>query len=744
MHVNAWGRVVGGFWMLALLLVGLPPSLQASETPYFQVISADAGKVERLPLLQTQADVQIAGTIAAVQLRQRFENRGQVPIEAVYVFPASIHAAVTGLSLRIGEREVRGVIREKQKAAAEYTAAKESGRNTALLEQQSEGIFRMRLANILPGDRIDVVLSYSELLLPREGVYEFFLPTTFASEGGHYDVRAQGQRSSAEAEVTDYSFALRAALSGPLPFARIDSPSHRLAVQRSDAQHAHLQFADEEVKASTRDFVLRFSYAGNEVASGLLLYPGADENFFLLTLQPPATVVPDQVPPREYLFVVDVSGSMHGAPLDLAKVVMRELLAGLRAQDRFNVVLFAGGSTVLDERGSLPGTADNRQRAFGMIDRSEGGGSTDLQQALLKAYAVPRPAGMARSVVVVTDGGIMASDDVSRLIRANLGQASVFAFGVGASVDKGVIQRLARAGTGEAVMIENMDEGRAQAQAFRRYIEQPLLTQVEASFEGFDAYDVTPTPIPDLFAQRPVVLIGKYRGAAQGQIRLRGIGGRGPYAASIAVAGGNATAANAPLRALWARQALADRLDFAATSAAAEPAAAEEQKAFVTKIGLDYSLLTPFTAFVAVDTAVRTDQPAVGVNQPTPQRASAVASYGAGSGNALLLAAQAQPLLAQAVAGVAQPVRDVSGRRFAEQGGALVDLSYRSGQPLLRIRRDSAAYRRLLELRPDLRQWLELGERVLLNLGRYAVLIDARGFSDYPERSLRQALAPTP
>lgn len=712
---------------------------QNSATPYFQVLGEDPAQVERLPLLQTQADVQIAGTIAAVELRQVFENRGQVPIEAVYVFPASIRAAVTGLSMKVGERNVRGVIREKEAASAEYAAAKSAGRNTALLEQHAEGIFRMRLANIMPGDRIEVALQYTELLLPREGVYEFFLPTTFgADQGAPGGERAAGQHSSASAAVTDYSFGLALQLNGPLPIADIQSPSHHIEVQRPQPGRATVTFAADEAKAATRDFVLRFGYAGSEIAGGLLLYPGAQENFFLLTLQPPRSVLPEQVPAREYVFVVDVSGSMHGAPLDLAKIVMAELLAGMRAQDRFNVVLFAGGSEVLSAEGSLAGTPENLAKAKDFIDR-EGSGSTDLIQALGTAYALPPSPAMARSLVVVTDGVIGYDSAASRLIRAQLDKASVFAFGVGSSVDKGVIQRIARAGTGEALVIEDMAGGQEQARAFRRYIEQPLLTGLQASFEGFDAYDVSPMPLPDLFAQRPLVLIGKYRGPAQGQIRLRGNGGRGPYEAVVDVAGGSASPANAPLRALWARSVLADWLDFGNAKADADSEVAEEaRKAEVTRLGLTYSLLTPHTSFVAVDDAVRTDQASTPVAQPTPQRASAAVASG-GFGSSLLLGAPLQAALAQTGAAVSNPPLEVGGRRFARSAQGLVDADYVPGQPLLRIRRDSPAYLRLLQLRPDLKPWLELSGSVLLRLGRYAVLIDAGGFSDYPDRVLRRA-----
>ncbi|WP_386070365.1 VIT domain-containing protein [Tahibacter sp. UC22_41] len=739
MHGHSWGWGVGRC-LAALLIMATTALASAAETPYFQVLGADPAEVERLPLLQTRAEVDVVGTIAAVELHQVFENRGKVPIEAVYVFPASTQAAVSSLTLRIGERIVRGVIREKQQANADYETAKSQGRNTALLEQQAEGVFRMRLANILPGDRIEVALQYSELLRPREGVYEFFLPTTRGAPGGGESAAQHAVKASAAAEVTDYSFALAARLRGAAPLAEIASPSHRIDVQRGDARQATITLSPDEAKAATRDFVLRFSYAGGAVAEGVQLYPGTPEQFFLLTLQPPASVLPEQVPAREYVFVVDVSGSMAGAPLDLAKLVLRELLAGMRPQDRFNVVLFAGAASTLEAKASLAGTPDNLQRAVRFIDAAEGGGSTDLLSALQAAYALPHSAGVARSVVVVTDGGIVAGDTVSRLIRSRLAEASVFAFGVGAQVDKAVIQRIARAGAGEAVMIENLDEGQPQARAFRRYIEQPLLSGIDVTFEGFDAYDVSPMPVPDLFAQRPVVLVGKYRGTAQGRIRLRAQSGRGPYEAVIDVAAtADVSQANAPLRTLWARNVLADRLDLGG-----EDGDRENLRRDITTLGLDYGLLTPYTAFVAVDDAVRTQQPSTTVDQPLPQRASQVTSYASGSGNALLLAAALQPALQQTVAANAAPVRVIDGRGFRERGDTLVDLAYRDDQPLLRIRRDSAAYRRLLQLRPDLRIWLEQERSVLLSLGRYAVLIDPRGFSDYPDALLQRAVALRP
>jgi Ca-activated chloride channel family protein len=705
---------------------------EAKGAPYFSV--AGESKIERLPLLQTHASVNIIGPIAEVTLKQVFENRGSATIEANYVFPASDRGAVSALTMRIGDRVVEAKIQERNAAHQTYEAAKEAGHTTTLLEQHDTGTFVMNLANILPGDRIDVELRYTELLVPTDGVYELLLPNTFGVERytRRRDASVQTPRSDA-AEVTDYSFGVDARIMAGVPIATIESPSHHIVVDKPSSAEGLVRLADDEVKASTRDFVLRYSLAGGEIANGLSLFPGTSENFFLLMTQPPRSPAPASVPPREYVFILDVSGSMEGAPMQAAKEMMRVLLATLRAHDRFNLVLFAGGSDVLAPNGSLPVGGDTIAQAMSLIDGAHASGGTELISALEASYAIPRATGMSRSIVVLTEGGIAAGGDASRLIREHLDQSNLFAFGVGPSADMPVMHRIARAGLGEPFFAVDAAKGMAEIERFRQFIEQPLLTNVEAKFIGFDAYDVIPQKIPDLFARRPIVLIGKYRGTPGGEIHLSGISGTGRYDSTINVSATAASERNSPLRTLWARERIADRLDEAPFSGP------DEHKNELIKLSLDYEVLTPYTAFVAVSEEKRTDGAApVKVDQPTPL--SAGMSYG-GRGDALLEGARLFAGLA--ASNIARPVegdlREIAGKQFRHVGDTWIDAAHEEHCITLRIRRGSAAYAKLLELRPDLATWIALGDRVLVRLGRYSVLIAADGFGDYPSETLARA-----
>jgi len=722
-------RLVVSFGLIAFAATD---GLAAEQgAPYFSVAGTDS--VDRLPLLQTSADVDIVGPIAQVVLRQTFENRGSATIEANYVFPVSDRGAVSGLTMRIGDRVVQARLQERDEARNTYEAAKEGGRSAALLEQHDPGTFVMNLANILPGDRIEVELRYTELLVPVDGVYEFEIPNTFGVP--HYsrpgDAAIDTPRSDAP-EVTDYAFAVNARLMSGIPIASVESPSHHIVVEHPSSGEATLKLADDEIRASTRDFVLRFALAGNEIAQGLSLFRGADENFFLLMLQPPKAVSPDAVTSREYVFVVDVSGSMDGPPIEAAKAMMHDLLGTLGAHDRFNVVLFAGSSDVLDSKNSLPVGSDTISRAMKFVDTARAGGGTELVPALEAAYGLPHAAGMSRSIVIVSDGGIAAGGDVAHLIREHLDEANVFAFGAGIDTDHPVMRRLARAGLGEPFFAADPKQGAEAIRKFRSYVDQPLLTHVTVAFDGFDAYDVIPQRLPDLFAQKPVVLVGKYHGGATGRIRISGISGNGPYSANVDVEGANAGASNAPLRALWARERIADSMDDVGPYGQTDDAHKNE----LTGLSLRYGVATTYTAFIAVSEERRTDGTApVKVQQPVAARISA--GRGDAVANGLRLLASSH--VASIVKPDASTPRNIAGKEFRFDDGVWTDTSNNARCIVLRIRRGSHAYEQLLALRPSLAKWFALGNRVLVRLGRYAVLIGEEGFSDYPADTLSRA-----
>ncbi|MGR9108874.1 MAG: VIT domain-containing protein, partial [Gammaproteobacteria bacterium] len=421
--------------VLTLILLIFPPSGFSGEgddqtlSPYFQVVSENPGAVETLPLESTSADVNIAGVIADVRVKQVYRNRGQTPIDAVYVFPGSTRAAVHGLQMQIGERRIHAKIKERQSARAEFKRAKSEGKRVSLLEQQRPNVFQMNVANILPGDRITVELRYTEIMIPEKGTYEFVYP---AVVGPRYSetpaANAPDQESWVanpylpEGQAAPYAFDIQVSLSTGIPIQGIHSPSHAVDVRFESQGRARIGLKGDRNHDGNRDYILQYRLQGEKIESGLLLQEGEEENFFLLMTQPPERVRPEQIPPREYIFVVDVSGSMHGFPLDTAKELMKALLEGLRPMDRFNILFFSGGSSVLSET-SVPATPENMRSAFALLENLEGSGGTELLPALQRAMAFRPESGTARSFVIVTDGYVSVETEAFDYVRGHLDQA---------------------------------------------------------------------------------------------------------------------------------------------------------------------------------------------------------------------------------------------------------------------------------------------------------------------------------
>lgn len=591
-------------------------------SPYFYVEGAADG-AETMPLESTEVEVEIAGVIADVTVRQRYRNDGDVPIHARYVFPASTRAAVHGMRMTVGGHVVEAVIQERAEARRTFEKAKKEGKSASLLEQQRPNVFTMRLSNVMPGDRIDVELRYSELIVPTDGVYEFVYPTVVGpryaapAEGDEHDrwiascYLPESTEQDLGASLTPPEFRLGAHLSTGIPLQEVSSPTHLVLVDWDGLDDARVTLDASESAGADRDFILRYRLAGSQIAEGLLLQRGERENFFLLMLEPPARVADADVPPREYVFVVDVSGSMSGYPLDTAKALLRDLVGSLRPTDRFNVILFAGTNRRLAEQ-SVPASPANVAAALDAIDRQRGGGGTELLAAVRAAMTLPHAAGTARSIVVVTDGYIGSEQSVFGYVRENLGEASVFAFGVGSAVNRLLIEGLARAGLGEPFVVTDPAESEAVVERFAEYLRFPLLTDVRFEYDGFETYDVEPAALPDLLAERPLVVHGKWRGEPAGRIRLSGTTGHGAYERTIDVGDIAVASGSDALAHLWARTRLSSISDFRGAAADGDALRAE-----IVRLGLDYDLLTKYTSFVAVHRQVRnpggdgreTDQP---------------------------------------------------------------------------------------------------------------------------------------
>jgi Ca-activated chloride channel homolog len=599
------------------------PSVDNDKTlsPYFFVKSNDAN-IDQLPLKSTDVKVNIAGVIADVVVTQHYKNEGTRPLEANYVFPASSHAAVYALQMHIGDRVVEAKIREKKQARVEYEQAKSEGKSASLLEQERPNVFQMNVANILPGDDIAVELHYTETIIPTSGKYEFVYPGVV---GPRYNgaVESNNEQSASGVkeqwvqtpylksnDATSDTFAIDVSIQTPIPLQSISSTSHKVMIEQSDKQHANLKLPANTTNGN-RDFILDYSLAGNKIQTGTLLYKGASENFFMTMIEPPKRVANAQIVPREYIFIVDVSGSMGGFPLDTSKTLLRNMVGNLRPTDTFNVMLFSGGRTVLAPH-SLPANAENIELAIAAINQQNGGGSTELLPALREALSMEKTDTRSRNFVIITDGYVTVEKEAFDLIRDNLNKANVFSFGIGSDVNRFLMDGIARAGQGEAFIVTNDAEAKVAATEFKKYVESPVWTHLSLDIKNFDAYDIQPLKLRDLYADRPIVVIGKWRGKAQGSISVSGLTSTGQAHYSLNLNDGLVSKDNAALRYLWAREKIAELDDFTKLFAGENDQVIKQ----ITDLGLQYNLLTNYTSFIAVDHIVRTQEKADSVNQP--------------------------------------------------------------------------------------------------------------------------------
>jgi Ca-activated chloride channel family protein len=262
----------------------------------------------------------------------------------------------------------------------------------------------------------------------------------------------------------------------------------------------------------------------------------------------------------------------------------------------------------------MPANAENIELAIAAINQQYGSGSTELLPALKQALSMDKTDKRSRNFVVITDGYVTVEKEAFDLIRNNLNKANVFSFGIGSDVNRFLMDGIAHAGEGEAFIVTNDAEAKAAATTFKQYVESPVWTHLKLNITDFDAYDIQPQKLRDLYADRPIVVIGKWRGKAQGSISVSGVTSKGRAQYSVNIKDSLISEDNAALRYLWAREKIAELDDYTKLFGGEN----DQEIKQITDLGLQYNLLTQYTSFIAVDHIVRTSEKADSVNQPLP------------------------------------------------------------------------------------------------------------------------------
>ena len=618
-----------------LALAALVPALTlasdlAPATPGALQVTQPGGRVVDMPLKHTKVSIEVSAFVARATVEQVFVNPFDAPVEAVYTFPLPDRAAVDDFELSVGDRTIRGEIKRREEARAVYQQARSAGYQAALLEQERPNIFTQSVANLEPGKEITVRLRTVETLKYERGVYRLAFPLVVGPRyvpGGRRvagaalispPVLPPGMRSG-------HDVSIEVSLDAGVPITNLTSPSHRIVSEARSASKASVRLADGDA-IPNKDFLLRWSVSSERPAVGLLAHRDGLDGFFTLLVQPKGEIDAAEAMPKEIVFVLDTSGSMYGIPLEASKRLVAKALHALGPRDTFNLIRFAGDNQIYSKT-PLPNDETSIERAIKWFEGQQGGGGTELLNAMRAAFMVPPDPNRLRVVVFLTDGYVGNEPEILGEIGKVIGDARIYTIGIGSSVNHYLLDRMADLGRGAYVFVRPDERADDAMEAFRSWVTKPYLTDLTVDWGGLHVADFGSERLRDLGSGQTMTLVGRYLDAGDGDIVVRGrLAGRA-WEQRIHVKLPEKEDRNEALAALWAR----GRIEELTLGAA--QGMSDSVKAEVIALALEYRLMSAFTSFVAVDDSVVVNpagiSPTVHQAVPLPESVSFEKIFGA-------------------------------------------------------------------------------------------------------------------
>lgn len=581
-----------------ILLVSLSAAVAESAAAGALTVTGDDGALLQMPLEHTRVRIEVSGFVARAEIEQVFGNPFDETVEAVYTFPLGDLAAVDDFEMVVGERVVRGEIRRREDARRIYEEARAQGYRAALLDQERPNIFTQSVANIEPGARVRVRIRTFETLRYESGVYALTFPLVvgprYAPDGcptpGADRITPPavepGLRSGHDVEID-------VVLDAGVPLGEIRSPSHRVEVRKDDSTRAVVRLAEDD-RIPDKDFLLRWSVSADDPRLAVLAHRDGVDGFFTLLVQPKGAIEAAEAMPKEITLVLDTSGSMHGVPLAASKRFVERALTELGPRDTFNLVAFAGtaerlsGEPLFNEPASV-------ERALEWLRGLDGRGGTRMLEGFRAAFARPADPERLRLVVFLTDGYIGNERQILSAIRDVVGEARIFTLGIGSAVNHFLLDRMADLGHGAYLFVRADENTERAVDSFRSWVTRPYLTDLEVDWGALPVLDVVPEQPRDLFSGQTFKVVGRYAGAGEGTVTVRGRLGGSYWEQTLDVRLPHHQQSHSALASLWARHRIEELL--------MRPGARSSRsvEAEVTSLALEFRLMSPFTSFVAVD-----------------------------------------------------------------------------------------------------------------------------------------------
>ncbi|MFZ1828686.1 MAG: VIT domain-containing protein [Candidatus Competibacteraceae bacterium] len=622
------------------------------------------GKPVTLPLLKTDIDADVQGDVARVTVTQTFANPLDRAVHATYLFPLSETAAVNAMTMEVGDERVQAKIQRIEEARATFQKAKSEGRSAALLSQHRPNMFTQDIANLMPGLPIKVTLTYAQTVPRVDGAYELVIPLVVgpryqpqgagiapgqpAPKGGvpHWNgqtgtsggaTAANSQTAYGQWEIEQLPayppvfelnvpeqidperVGLTIHLSAGMAIANIASRTHPITTETPEQDRAVVRLTHGRT-LDNRDFVLHYTLAGTRTQAGLLAYRDPRGGFFSLLLEPPQVPAAADITPREMVFVLDCSGSMHGLPMDASKAFMRAALRRLRPTDSFRIIRFSDAATEFSAQ-PLPATPQNIQAGLNYTDTLNGEGGTEMSTGIRQALAPPVPTGALRLVTFLTDGYIGNEAEILRLLKTQLGAARLYAFGVGTGVNRYLMSEMGRVGRGFTRYMDPTEDLEKVAGELADRLQSPVLTDIQIDWGGMEVSEQSPERIPDLFAGQSLRVQGRYNHPGQHEITVRGLVQGRPATLPLQIELPETSTEGEAVPIIWARSLIGDlhyQLTTGAHSPGHEPVNTDALKQRITELGLNFALVTPWTAFVAVSEKIYNPNPESTPTLPVP------------------------------------------------------------------------------------------------------------------------------
>jgi Ca-activated chloride channel family protein len=547
------------------------------------------------PLRATDVSVRVSGLIATYTIKQRYVSFAQAPIEVVVRVPLPDHAVVLSLQVKQGSRTIEAVVREKEQAQRVYQSAKEKGQRAALAEEVRENLLLLQVTQLLPEQPLEVELQLASYLDFEAGEASFVLPTTMTPRYSPAGTNAEDSRRVSPPfhqgeRLYGLSFALE--IDAKVPLLSVGSASHLVLIERLSETTAKVMLREKEVIPDS-DIIVSWQMA-TTLEQPMLETARRKEGeaaAFMIAIPPPPEANDEQIVPRQVIFLLDRSGSMEGAPIDNAKRALRGFLRALGPHDDFGIIAFDDALLSFDP---VPFSDETLGQADAFIEQVFANGGTEVLPALQAALAYPLAPGFIRTVVLLTDGSVSNEDEIARAVQfaANTKNLRAHAIGLGESVNRALVQKVARAGRGIAEFVPNVSELEPALARFQARSGAPLATDVSIDFEGGAIVDVTPTILGDVDLGQPLVVFARALSPGETTLILRArLAKQVSLEKRFTIQIPEGVHGNIALPSLWARSFIDEILW-------AKPA---DERDKVLQIALLYQLVTPYTSMIAVD-----------------------------------------------------------------------------------------------------------------------------------------------